>query len=124
MATTTQGTGRSGAVLGIVSNSVYRIPIDFADDASPGTFTDTTISTGDVSGGMIVRVAVVFGETAPNTLTVTIKDSDGVTLITETVTATGNLYIESPIAFKGDLTLSLSGNTTASATGKVVLYLI
>lgn len=124
MSTVAASAGSTGSVIGIINNSVFRLPVAFADDATPGTFADYDLPTDNVTGGFVARVSVVFGTTAPDTLTVTVKDSDGVTLVTETLTATGSLTIDSPIPFVGELTLALSGNTTASATGTVVFYLI
>jgi len=73
-------------------------------------------------GGALSAVRVKMGSTAPDTLTITIKDSDGIIIATGTLTADGELTIASPIVFVGGLTISISGNTTVNATATISLY--
>jgi hypothetical protein len=114
----------SGWITNARTTPVYKYSAYFLDDASPGTFSDFTTASGDFTGGILQRVTVKAGETAFNTITVTVKDSDGVTLVTGTLTATGELEMDGPKAFTGQLTISLSGNGTANANGYVNLYLV
>lgn len=81
-------------------------------------------SIGTAFSGFLSAVRVLFGGTAPNSLTVTLKDSDGHTIVTETLTASGELDLEgkTPIFVDG-LALTVVGNTTNSATATIsILY--
>lgn len=93
----------------------------FAYDATPSAMAVYTAT--HLEGGHLSGVGVVFGPvTLPDTLTVTVKDSLGVTIASGTLTATGRLESFSPAPFVGALTVTLTGNTVASAVGKVTLY--
>jgi hypothetical protein len=93
----------------------------FTYDATPNAM--AVYTSEHLEGGHLSGVGVVFGPvTLPDTLTVTIKDSLGVTIASGTLTATGRLESFSPSPFVGALTVTLTGNTVASAVGKVTLY--
>ncbi|MBU1567729.1 MAG: hypothetical protein KJ630_19155 [Proteobacteria bacterium] len=103
-----------------VGELIAKYPAVFTDDASTADdIPDCDIAT---SGGHLSGVGVVFGTTAPDTVTITVKDSDGMTLASGTLTATGRLESFAPAPFVGALTVSVSGNSTLSATGTVILY--
>lgn len=93
----------------------------FTADAANGSVPDWTV-TG--STGLLMDMAVIFGATSPNSVTVTVKDTDGLTVASGTVTASGRILptdIGRPLL--NGATVSISGNTTNSAIATVVLYL-
>jgi len=79
-------------------------------------------SLGTSFSGFLSAVRILFGGTAPNTLTVTITDTDGHTIVTGTVTASGELDLDgkTPVFVDG-LSIAVSGNTTNSATAVITL---
>lgn len=100
---------------------LYKKTYAFVDGDPAAGLTDEDL--GDISGAL-AGLRVAFGDTAPDTLTVTIKDKDGVTVVTGTVTASGEIYIDQPILFVNGLTMTLAGNTVAEAQATIVLYLL
>jgi len=81
-------------------------------------------SIGTQFSGFLSAVRVLFGGTAPNALTVTVKDTDGHTLVTGSLSASGELDLEgkTPLFVNG-LAVAVSGNTTNSATATIsILY--
>jgi hypothetical protein len=95
-------------------------------DATPSAVDDCILPVNNTSAGEIVAVGVAMPASAfPNSVTVTIKDQHGITIFAGTVTGGASsktrLYLsdgqnDGRISFIGPLTVSHSGNTTASAT--------
>lgn len=98
---------------------VFKKSVTYSAGNPTAALSDTSIGT-DLSG-IISSVHVVFGGTAPNSLTVTIKNTDGGTLVTGTVTASGALTISGSPTFVGGLTVACSGNSTNSATATIII---
>lgn len=108
-------------------NNVWKPTIgyayEFTADSSDGSVPDKTTAP---MAGALAAVAIVFdGTTAPNSVTLTVADALGATIVTDTVTATGYLDLDKPMVFlPGALTISVSGNTTSSAKAKISLVFI
>lgn len=79
-------------------------------------------SIGTAFSGFLSAVRVLFGGTAPDSLTVTVTDADGHAIAAGTLTASGEIDLDgkTPV-FVGGLSLTLSGNTTNSATAVISL---
>ena len=76
-----------------------------------------------IPAGLLLDAKIKLGTTAPNSVTVTITDSDGVVILTGTLTADGVLPpLDGPVPFLGQLTITISGNTTANALGDCMVY--
>jgi hypothetical protein len=118
-ASATYAPGLSGTVLGYHQNSLFEHSIAWVDGATAGTIPNATIPTSNVTAGFIVAVGVKFSEvTVPNTITVTITDSQhGIQIFTGTLTATGRIELDANIPYAGELTVAHSGNTTVNALG-------
>ena len=116
----------SGVVTGSASNMQQNVQVKhvftFSDGATAGTIPVYTVSPAPT--GLLMGIGVVFGATAPNTLTVTVKDADGLTIATGTVTASSRIELLAPVPFVEGMTVTLSGNTTVNALGTVALYWI
>lgn len=93
----------------------------FIDDDTTVSIPDTVF---DAISGFLVGARVAFGTTPPDTITLTIKDKNGVELTSGTFTAAGLFEITSPIPFSEGLTISGTGNTTVSAEATIYLYFI
>lgn len=89
------------------------------DDASPGSIPDYI---AEFYGGHLSGVGVTFGAIPPNSLTVSVIDTYGVTIATGTVTATGRLDSFAPQPFTGNLTVRVTGNTVPNASATIALY--
>ena len=101
--------------------------IDVVCDATPSAVEDCLMPVNNMTAGEIVAVAVVMpgGLTFPDSVTVTIKDQHEVIIYTGSITGAASkaerLLLSDGlnsgnISFIGPLTVSHSGNTTASAT--------
>jgi hypothetical protein len=89
-------------------------------DVSNATFPSWAFSG---PGGMLMEIGVVFGTTAPDSLTVSVFDSDMLLVEEATITASGRIILaDGARCLLHGGTVALSGNTTNSATAKVVLY--
>jgi len=100
-------------------------PVLFTADSSTGAFTAYTLPAG--FGGALIDFSFKFGNgaLAPNSLTYAITDENGLTIASGTITASSgrdNLGATVPM-FAGS-TITLSGNTTVSATVLATLYLV
>ena len=92
----------------------------FVADNATAAF--TALTTTHSFDGALAGVGVKFGSTAPDSLTVAIADVLGVTIVTETIAASGYLLLDRPLFFTpGKLTITLTGNTTNSAAAVVSL---
>ena len=81
-------------------------------------------SIGTAFSGFLSAVRILFGGTAPDGLTVAITDSDGHTIASGTLAASGEIDLDgkTPIFVDG-LSIAISGNTTNSATATItILY--
>ena len=107
---------------GMATTPITVAKYTFLDGSSPPQIPTETITGFD---GFLVGCAVKFGTTAPNTLTVTITDEDSISIYAGTVTASGRLTApDSLIPVSGTLTVALTGNSTANATGTIKLFFI
>jgi hypothetical protein len=79
-------------------------------------------SVGTSLSGFLSAVRVLFGTTPPDSITVTLKDADGHTLATGTLTASGEIDLdgETPVFVNG-LSVAVAGNTTDGATALISL---
>ena len=102
-------------------SELYEFSKYFTDDAASPSIPDTDFE--DISGFLIGARVKFDGSTPPNTATVTIKDKNGVELVSGTVTASGIIDVDNPIPFINGLTVSVSGNTTNSAIATIYLYI-
>jgi len=96
--------------------------VDFIADSSDGSYPEEAISG---LAQALVRVGVVFGLTAPSSLTVKINDEDGIDLLDgdgASMSATGHVVLSNPVVFTGQLTIALTGNTTNSAGCRIIVY--
>lgn len=117
----------------LVYNHLYEAPLNgamrpffgfeylFTDDTTPAGISDQL--TDQPLSGALAECSVVFDATTPpNSLTVIIKDQFGIELATGTFAASGRLDLLAPIVFvPGQLSISISGNTTAGAVAKIIL---
>jgi hypothetical protein len=108
----------------LVSNpqqgGIWKDKFSFLFDAAPTGDTETYLYS--CPAGILLDVKVKVGETPPNSLTVTVTDIDGVVLISGTLAADGILVPDNgPISFIGQLTVALTGNTTANAIGNCMV---
>lgn len=118
-ATLTQSDIIEGQNIG-VPTYLYKKTLTFGAGSPAADLATTSIGTS--FSGFLSAVRVLFGATAPNTLTVTVSDSDGNTLVTGTVTASGSLDMEGATpAFVNGLSVAISGNTTANATAAITI---
>jgi hypothetical protein len=102
--------------------SVFAVKSSFLADAADGSVPAWAITQ---PSAFLVGVGVVFGGvTPPDTLTVTIKDADGLEIYSEVFIASGRGDISAPIPVVANCTVELSGNSTNSATGTVILYFV
>lgn len=109
---------------GYVGNTknMFAISAVFTADAANASIPD--LSLADMPSAFLTDVGVVFdGTTPPNTLTVSVKDIDGLTAFTESsITASARIAAsDRPSLVKG-LTVACSANTTNSAKARVTLY--
>lgn len=101
--------------------------IAWVDGATAGTIPDCVVPATDIAGGMIAAIGVLVGAvTPPNTITVTIKDYHGIPILVGTIATTGRIDVSTPVTglpvlYRGQLTVSHSGNTTANATGETYI---
>lgn len=103
-----------------VPNGVFKVSSVFTDSNPASGISNVSI--GNKLSGMLTNVRVVFGSPAPNTATISVKDSDGHAMVSGTLAASGSLFIDYPKLFVGGMTLTISGNTTASAVATVICY--
>lgn len=92
----------------------------FTADAGAATIPDLAVAG---STGLLCAAGAVFdGTTPPDSLTLTVKDKYGTTVVTGTLAATGRIaFDDGPQAIVGGCTVSCSGNTTNSAKATVFL---
>lgn len=114
---------RHGQIEGSL-NTPYGVARSFTADASDGSVPDEVIES---LGGSIMCLAVAFdGTTPPNSCTVSLVDEDGITIATTgAITASGRTYFDDgliPVA--GNVTITVSGNTTNSAKATVTTYVV
>lgn len=114
--TWTLTTDMSEGYVGPEPIGLWKIVGDFTDDASGNGLAETTITAWS---GALSAVRVLFDETTtPDSLAVVIKDIDGNELLSETLTASGEMYMTQPKVIVGGFTLTVSGNSTASAVAQ------
>ena len=105
-------------------NTVFEHIIDWLDDDPAGSIPPVTINSNAATGGHIVAIDMVFGETPPNSIAVTVANRHGVTIFSGVASASGRLDLESPVPFVGPLVVTLSQNVVASANGKTIVTVI
>jgi hypothetical protein len=93
----------------------------FQTEAGVATFAGTGRVEGD---GLLLDIAIILdGTTPPNSLVYTFKDNDGLTIKTATITAnTARPLLTANVAVFGGINITLSGNTTNNAKGKIKFY--
>lgn len=100
---------------------LFKKTLAFSAGATAADLDETSL--GTAFSGFLSAVRVLFGSTSPDSLTVTINDVDGHTLVTETLTASGSLYIEGTPVFVNGLTITIEGNTVNAATADIsIIY--
>lgn len=88
--------------------------------AADGNVDDWVVD--EVKPAFLADIGVKFDSvTPPSSLTVTIKDIDGLQVAQETFAESGRLTIDDRPSLIGGATISLSGNTTNGAMAKIVL---
>jgi hypothetical protein len=103
------------------SLDMFAVAREFTADASAATVPDWDLK--DIPSAFLVDLGVVFdGVTPPDTLTVTVKDIDGLTVFEESgITASARVVVaDRPSIIKGCV-VAISANTTVSAKAKVIL---
>ena len=103
------------------AKAFWEAAAEFTADAADASIPDWAI-TG--STGLLCAAGAAFDDTTPpDALTLTVKDSRGVTVVTGSLTASGRIaFDEGPQAIVGGCTVACSGNTTNSA--KAVVFLV
>lgn len=102
--------------------SMFSYVCEFIADSADGSVPELDLS--DIPSGFLADVGVVFGTPAPSGVTLTIKDIDGLTVHpndTLTFSASKRYPLTERPSVIGGCKLSVSGNTTNSAKGKVIL---
>lgn len=99
---------------------LYIIKSTFTADATDASIPTLTIP---CVAAKFLGYGVKFGATGPNTMTITLTDTDGVTAFTEaSVTASKRNTVSAPVPIVGDLTMAITGNDTNSAVATIILY--
>jgi len=112
---------RSNGAKGASDMAMFSAVADFTADAVAATIPDLPIT--DINPSRITDIGVVFdGTTPPDSLTVTVKDIDGLTAWSGTFAASGRLACDERPAILGGCTVACSGNTTNAAKAKVIAY--
>ena len=99
---------------------IFKKTVTFSAGNPAADLAITSIGT-DISG-FLSAVRVLPGGTAFDSLLVTVKDSDGNTIASGTLTGAGELDLDgkTPLFING-LTIACSGNTTNSATATITI---
>jgi len=102
-------------------NQMFAMWREFTADAAAATVPDWDIT--NIASSFVADFGVVFdGTTPPDTVTLTIKDRDGLTVHEETgITASSRVALTDRPSVIGGCTISISGNTTNSAKAKVII---
>ena len=112
---------RQGGIEGSLNTPrglVYELTADATDGSVPSLDIDGI-------GGLIFAVDVEFGDTQPSGVSLSLATEAGVSLISsEAFSATGRYTPDTPIPVSGNVVFSVSGNSTNSATAKLVIYLV
>lgn len=109
------------ATAGGLPQSMFSVASTFTADAANASVPNLPII--DNPSAFLTDIGIKFGTTAPDTVTITITDSDGLTVYTESsITASTRISISERPAVLNGCTVAISGNTTNSATAKVILY--
>ena len=88
--------------------------------AADGSIDDWGVD--EVKPAFLADIGVKFdSETPPSSLTVTIKDIDGLQVAQETFVESGRLTIDDRPSLIGGATITISGNTTNGAKAKIIL---
>jgi hypothetical protein len=112
-------------------NTAYIVTINWTGDASTGSVPTTTINgLGPVQGYQITQIQTVPGTPAPTAgYSITVKDVNGYDMAggqATTLSATASASFATTSAtppIVGSLSFALTGNSVASAKGKVILYI-
>ena len=88
--------------------------------AADGSVDDWVVD--EVKPAFLADIGVKFDSvTPPSSLTVTIKDIDGLQVAQETFAESGRLTIDDRPSLIGGATITISGNTTNGAKAKIIL---
>jgi hypothetical protein len=118
-ATLTQTDSTEGVHIGD-GTKLFKKVLTF-DAGNPAADLAATV-VGTQLSGFLSAVRVLFGTTAPDTVTITLTGADGHTIATGTLTASGSLDLngETPVFVNG-LSIAIAGNSTNSATAVISL---
>ncbi len=89
-----------------------------------GAFTPLTIQ---VVGDIFTSIAIEYGTPAPDALAITVKDKYTIDLLGSlggVITASERIDVIPPTIFNGELTVALTGNSTAGAVVTVGLFFL
>lgn len=102
------------------TTKLFKKTVTFSAGNPAADLADTSIGTN--FSGFLSAVRVLPGGTAFDSLLVTVKDSDGNTIASGTLTAAGELDLDgkTPLFING-LTIACSGNSTNSATATITI---
>lgn len=101
-------------------SGLYVIKSTFTADAANASVPTLTIP---CIAAKFLGYGIKFGGTAPNTVTTTLTDDDGVVAFTEAgVIASKRNTLSAPVPVIGNLTLAITGNVTNSAVATMSLY--
>lgn len=102
--------------------SMFALSAVFTADASAATVPDLSLAHFETA--FLTDIGVVFdGTTPPDTVTVTVKDADGLQAFQEaSITASGRVVVSDRPSLAGGCSVAISGNTTNSAKARVTLY--
>jgi hypothetical protein len=103
---------------------MFSVVCEFTADAANGSVPDLDLTGVIQHAAFLADVGVVFGTPAPSGLTLTIKDKDGLTVHpndTLSFSASKRYPLTERPSVIGGCKLSVSGNSTNSAKGKIIL---
>lgn len=102
--------------------SMFSVACEFTADAANGSVPDLDLS--GIPSAFLADVGVVFGTPAPSGVTLAIKDNDGLTVHpndTLTFAASKRYPLTERPSVIGGCVVSVTGNTTYGAKGKIIL---
>ena len=122
------------AQLGGPLASPFVLTYSWTGDAStgsvPGKASSILVQQAQLQGYLIYQVTVTPGSTSPTAgYAITLKTDPGVDVLggaasSLSATVAANFLVNPPVVLNGDLTMAVTGNSVASATGTVDVYLI
>lgn len=124
--TATYSADSQGTAFGNPGNMYFQHKVAVVCDATPSAVADCLIPKNNTEAGEIVAIGVVMPAVGfPDSVTITVKDPHGIIVATGTIAGAASKAARIELSdgvnygrcpFIGQLTVSHSGNTTASAT--------